>query len=163
MLTWTSTTSLACSQSPKLFLMRKLIQTLRDALAPEGLGSKTTSWITCALLGEKYGAASPTLRCCTPPFSQWQIIAHTSTFNSKTVPRVTNLCSAAHVAHDGSPWHSLKRCIHRDLNKCVCCVCVYVCHGCVWVTCTYSGVDMHSSVRTYIHWFKRWCRSGTSD
>jgi len=42
---------------------------------------------------------SPTLRCYTPPFAQWQTLAHASTFNSKTVPRVTNLCSAAHVAH----------------------------------------------------------------
>jgi len=61
--------------------------------------------------------SSPTLRCWTPPSAQWQIIAHARTFNSKTIPRVTDLCSAAHVAHKGSSWRSLKRCILTDLNK----------------------------------------------
>jgi len=103
---------------------------------------------------------SPTLRCCTPSVAQWRIIAHASTFNSNTVPRVTNLYSAVYITHKGPLWHSLKRCIHRDLTKCLCCVCVYVC--CAWVTCTYSGVDMYSSIRTYIHSFKRWCRSRKS-
>jgi len=117
---------------------------------------------------------NPTLRCCTPSFAKWQIIAHAITFKSNTVPRVTNLCSGAHVAHKGSPWHSLKRCIHKDLNKCVCVVCacmcvlcvlcVRVCVCCVCVTCTYSGVDMYQNIRTYINSFKRACMwgSGTS-
>jgi len=141
---------------------------------------------------------SPTLRCGTPPFAQLRIIAHASTLNSKTVQRVTNLCSAAYVAHRGSPWHNLnkpistnnqsmqchrqwtlrqgpavrcrpalhipvsidigKRCIHRDLNKHEQILevgggrpCVRVCVFCVCVTRTYSGVDIHPSIRTYMY------------
>ena len=59
---------------------------------------------------------SPTLRCYTPPFAERQIIAHASTFNSKTVPRVTNQCSAAHVAQKGSPWRRLKRRTYKPLT-----------------------------------------------
>jgi len=44
---------------------------------------------------------SPTSRFRTPSFAQLQIIANASTFNSKTVPWITNLCSAAHFAHNG--------------------------------------------------------------
>jgi len=32
------------------------------------------------------------------------------------------------------------------------CMCVHVCVCCVCVTCTYSGVDMHSSIRCFIYY-----------
>ena len=39
-------------------------------------------------------------------------------------------------------------CVRVYVSVCVCCVCV---------TCTYSGVDMYPSIRTYIYSFKRSC------
>jgi len=51
-----------------------------------------------------------------------------------------------------------KRCIHGDLSKRKQTLdvgggrqCVRVCVCCVCVTCTYSGVDIHPSIRTYIY------------
>jgi len=128
MLARASTTSLACSQSPKLFLMRKL----------HFIGWTSTPKPRHTLAGSQHDSEkkphpqhnpcypernvvlpSPTWRCCIPSVARWQRHTHASTMDSKTIPRVTNLCSAAHVANKGSPgpWHGLKRCIHRDLNK----------------------------------------------
>jgi len=81
---------------PNPSLMRKLIQNMMGSCPKEDY--TCLEWIQPARYPERNMVLpSPTLRCCTPPFAQWQILAHASTFNSKTVPRVTNLCSAAHV------------------------------------------------------------------
>jgi len=56
--------------------MRKLNQELRDAVAPEELGSKTTSWITRALPGEKYGAAQRDVKMFYPPVRLETMVAH---------------------------------------------------------------------------------------
>ena len=52
---------------PHFSLMCKKIPKLRDALAPHGLGSKTTTYIICALPGEKYGDAHHDVEIFYPP------------------------------------------------------------------------------------------------
>jgi len=64
---------------------------------------------TCALLGEKYGAAQPDIRMLYPPAHPVSNSCARRTVKLETVPRVTSVCSAAHVAHRSSPWHSLKK------------------------------------------------------
>jgi len=119
MLARASTTSPSCTQSLKSFSDAQV-----DSKALKC--SRSTVRLLWTRLGVEWPARyvgrnmvipSPTLRCCTPPFAQWQTIVHARIFNCKTVPRVTDLCSSAHVTHKGSPWHSLERCIHRDLYK----------------------------------------------
>jgi len=75
---------------------------------PKRVDGRKLSWITCALSGERYDAAQQTVRCYTSLLAQWQMIVHSILLipRAKTVSRATNLCSAAHVAHTGSPWHS---------------------------------------------------------
>ena len=73
--------SLACAQFLKPLYDAQVDSKHDGQLPKRGLQVHRNN-TTRALVGEKYGAPSPTLRCCTPPFAQWQTIAHARLFNS---------------------------------------------------------------------------------
>jgi len=82
--------------------------------------------------------------------------------NSEVLIRPSNSdVSARKFERDFAEEQLCGKCIIASV---VCVLCVRVCVCCVCVTCTYSGVDMHPSIRTYIYSCKRLCmwRSGTS-
>jgi len=82
---------------PNPSLMRKLIQNMMGSYPKEDF--KCLGWIQPARYPERNMVLpSPTLRCCTPPFAQWQMIAHTTPL----IPRLyqeERICSVQRTSH----------------------------------------------------------------
>jgi len=119
MLTRASTTSLACTQSPKP-LSDAQVHSKHDGQLPKRGLQMPRMDTTRALPRDKYSATYPDVKMLWTPARSVINDCACRTIIFKTAPRVTTLRSAAHVTHTGSPWHSLKTPISTDNQSMQC-------------------------------------------